>query len=255
MSSFSSPHATIPPHLSVTQQQLDAFPAYTQWLRTLTASLAAQSAAAHPFHSDPYTLRTITLTSATHFGPRLGFVTLDAHVANAGGETLPGTVFLRGGSVAMLLVLTERGAADEWAVLTVQARVPAGSLALAELPAGMLDAHATFAGAAATEIEQECGIVIREDELLDLGKMAGLEGGVFPSPGGCDEEMRLFACRHAVEKGRLAEWRGKLTGLRDEGEKITLKLVKLENLWKETRDAKALCAVALWDGLRKEGKL
>jgi hypothetical protein len=41
----------------------------------------------------------------------------------------------------------------------------------------------------------------------------------------------------------LDEWTGKLTGLRDEGEKITLKLVRLEDLWWEgARDAKALRA-------------
>jgi len=44
--------------------------------------------------------------------------------------------------------------------------------------------------------------------------------------------------------------------LRDEGEKITLKLVKLEDLWREgARDAKALGAWALYDGLRRSGKL
>jgi ADP-sugar diphosphatase len=47
-----------------------------------------------------------------------------------------------------------------------------------------------------------------------------------------------------------------LTGLRNEGEKITLKVVKLGDLWKEgARDAKTLSAWALYHGLKKEGKI
>lgn len=44
--------------------------------------------------------------------------------------------------------------------------------------------------------------------------------------------------------------------MRDEGEKITLKLVRLDDLWKEgARDSKALAAWALFEGLTREGKL
>ena len=46
------------------------------------------------------------------------------------------------------------------------------------------------------------------------------------------------------------------TGLRDEGEKITLKVAKLEDLWREgARDAKTLAAFALYQGLKSEGKI
>jgi ADP-sugar diphosphatase len=67
--------------------------------------------------------------------------------------------------------------------------------------------------------------------------------------------LKVFAYRHRIDGGTLDEWKGRLTGLRDHGEKITLKVVKLKDLWKETLDAKALSAVALWDGLRREGKV
>lgn len=51
------------------------------------------------------------------------------------------------------------------------------------------------------------------------------------------------------------EWlKGKATGLRDEGENITLKLVPLEKVWREAaRDAKALAALALYENLKREG--
>ena len=36
---------------------------------------------------------------------------------------------------------------------------------------------------------------------------------------------------------------------------ISLKLVPLADLWRATVDAKALCAAALWQGLRADGRL
>jgi len=49
---------------------------------------------------------------------------------------------------------------------------------------------------------------------------------------------------------------GKLTGLRDHGEKISLMIVKLKDVWKVAgRDAKTLSALCMYDGLRREGKL
>jgi ADP-sugar diphosphatase len=37
-------------------------------------------------------------------GQKLGFVKLIADLRNDGGESLPGAVFLRGGSVAMMVI-------------------------------------------------------------------------------------------------------------------------------------------------------
>ena len=55
------------------------------------------------------------------------------------------------------------------------------------------------------------------------------------------------------EKPRYAHL-GIGTGLRDHGEKITLMLCPLENLWRAgARDAKALGAFALYSGLKSDG--
>jgi ADP-sugar diphosphatase len=213
-------------------------------------------------------------------------------VRNARDEHLPGSIFLRGPSVAMLVLLVpddvEAGSAQEGeerrVILTVQPRVPAGSLGFVELPAGMVD-NGTFAGAAAREIEEELGLVIEESDLTNLSDLAGeaiqkgshlqqqegsgnssgsgsvdadedLPDAVYPSAGGCDEFIPVFVHERRVPRSSLDEWTGKLTGLRDDGEKITLKLAKMKDLWKEgRRDAKCLAAVALWEGLKREGKL
>lgn len=79
---------------------------------------------------------------------------------------------------------------------------------------------------------------------------------MFPSAGGCDEHIPIFLHERRVPREQLKEWTGKLTGLREEGEKITLKLVRLEDLWSEgARDAKALGAWALYQGLKRRGSI
>ncbi|KAH0423624.1 NUDIX domain-containing protein [Colletotrichum camelliae] len=255
----------------LSESQLLSFRPFNNWLSRLTTSLTLQSkTASHPFHADPYALRSITVQTYDIFGSsRIGFLKLTADVSNAAGETLPASVFLRGPSVAMLVMLIPDDAPDErYVVLTVQPRVPAGSLSFVELPAGMVDDSGSFAGAAAKEMKEECGIEIHEDELKCLSELAGagraaegeeeegLAEAMFPSAGGCDEFITIYSHERRVSRGQLKEWSGKLTGLREEGEKITLKIVPMGELWREgARDAKCLAAVALWEGLRREGKV
>ena len=83
---------------------------------------------------------------------------------------VPGIVFMRGGSVGILVILECDG--QEYTILTRQARVPAGLSLLPEIPAGMLDGSGNFKGVAATEIEQECHMKIQVDDLVDLTEFA-----------------------------------------------------------------------------------
>lgn len=255
----------------LSKDQLLAFPAFKTWLSTLESSLNLQKQDSHPFHSAPYKLRSITVQSCDFFGGgRLGFVKLRAEVSNDAGEKLPGSVFLRGGSVAMLLVLRPEDAKDtseEYVILTVQPRIPAGSLAFVELPAGMLDDNGTFTGAAAKEIKEETGLEIRGEDLVDMTKLANQRAGgvtseeelqeaVYPSPGGSDEFIPVFLLRKRMSRNEIEGLKGKLTGLRDHGEKITLRLCHLDDLWNvAARDGKTLAAVALFEGLRKAGMI
>jgi ADP-sugar diphosphatase len=272
MSTFNLPDTTpaVPVKLTeeLSRDQLLAFPAFKTWLSTLKSSLDLQKQDSHSFHSAPYTLRNITIQSCDFFsGGRLGFVKLRAEVSNDAGEKLPGSVFLRGSSVAMLLVLQPEDAKDtpeEYVILTVQPRIPAGSLAFVELPAGMLDDNGTFTGAAAKEIKEETGLEIQEKELVDMTRLANqktnnvteqenLQDAVYPSPGGSDEFIPIFLSRRRMSRDEIEGLKGKLTGLRDGSEKITLKLCRLDELWKTGgRDGKTLAAVTLYEGLRRD---
>lgn len=241
------------------------------WVGSLKKSTQLQTNESHPFHSDAYALRSVVIQSFDLFGGnRLGFLKVTADVSNAAGEKLPAAALLRGPSVAMLTMLIpddiEPSSEERYVVLTVQPRVPAGSLGFVELPAGMVDDAGSFKGAAAKEMEEELGITISESQLTCLSELAapkgdeddkeGLPRAMFPSASGCDEHVTIYSYEQRIPREQLKEWSGRLTGLRSHGEKITLKVVPMKDLWKEgSRDAKALAAVALWDGLRRENKL
>jgi ADP-sugar diphosphatase len=187
------------------------------------------------------------------FGPRVGFVKFHATVHKPPlAAPLPGIVFMRGGSVGVLVVLQCEG--ERHVLLTSQARVPIASSAFLEIPAGMLDGDGNFAGVAAKEMEEETGIVIRTGNLIDLTERAYGDSfpGVYPSCGGSDEFIRLFLYKEKVERARLEELRGRLGGLVDHGEAITLQVVRLEDVWRVTSDCKTLSALILYEKLRLE---
>ncbi|OTB17092.1 hypothetical protein K445DRAFT_316583 [Daldinia sp. EC12] len=295
---LNNPEVTVKLPEGLSEERLLGFSPFNNWLATLTRSLSLQHTnPSHPFHPDPYSLHNITIQSFDLFGrppqQRLAFLKLIAEISNGAGETLPGSIFLRGPSVAMLVVLipddlTPSGNHDErFVVLTVQPRIPAGSLAFVELPAGMVDEGGSFAGTAAQEIKEELGLEIPASELLCLSDLVTtsysnsssssssshlnegsnedgdedlsdekLPSAMYPSAGGCDEHIPIFMHERRVPRDTLKEWTGKLTGLREHGERITLKLVRMSDLWKEgARDAKCLAAVALWEGLKREKRL
>lgn len=110
----------------------------------------------------------IRIQSIDMFGPRVGFMKFVA-TANFHGKRVPGIVFMRGGAVAVLVILNCKG--ERWALCTRQPRVPAGMSAFLEIPAGMLDGSGNFSGVAAKELEEETGIKITDDKLVDMTEM------------------------------------------------------------------------------------
>ena len=181
--------------------------------------------------------------------PRVLFIKFKADVVDEKGKFIPGIVFMRGGAVGVLMILTCEG--QEYTVLTQQPRFPIGNFSFPEIPAGMLDGDGNFSGVAAKELEEELEITINQEDLFDLtGQVYGDRyPGVYPSAGGCDEFLRLFLYRKTISKPELLKLQGKCTGNASEGEQITLKVIPMADLIKETPDAKALSAYAMYDYL------
>lgn len=210
---------------------------YTDWLESMD--------------EQRFKVRGVHLQSVDMFGqnpPRVGFIKFKADVTDADGKFVPGIVFMRGGAVAMLPILRCEGV--EYTVVTVQPRVPTGKFDFVEIPAGMLDGSGNFAGVAAKELDQELELKIDPKELFDLTAFAGYQGGFFLSPGGSDETIRLFTFSRDVSAEELAAWNGKCTGVLEEGEQITLKIVRVADLWK-IPDAKTVVASILYTAYKQ----
>jgi ADP-sugar diphosphatase len=257
---------------NVTRAQLEKFPAFCKWKTTLSDSLAQQyTNENHPFHENPYQVKSVDIQSVDWFGPNIGFVKLHAEIKAPGVDStgkprqpLPGICFLRGGSVAVLMILRPKDSRDErWVVMTEQPRIPAGNLSFLEIPAGMIDKEEDFSGAAAKEIEEETGFKIPRNELIDMTGLALLNAGktnlqpaMYPSPGGCDEFITLFLWEKDLDRQEIEDLQGIMTGQRRQGEMITLRICAYEDVWREgARDAKTLAAWALYEGLNRSGVL
>jgi hypothetical protein len=67
----------------------------------------------------------------------------------------------------------------------------------------MVDPGSGFAGAAAQELQEECGITIAESEMVQLGEP------LVPSGGGCDETVQLFLVEKVISEQELKSMRGR----------------------------------------------
>jgi ADP-sugar diphosphatase len=191
-----------------------------------------------------YEVRSITLSSVDMFGSKVGFIKFQAEVYDrTTNERMPGIVFMRGGSVGILVILECEGA--EYALLAVQPRFATGRFAFTEILAGMLDGSGNFVGVAAKELAEEAGpdFAINEKDLHPL-TVPGCP--IFLSPGGCDETMSLFLYRRKVTTEQLNALSGRATGELGEGERIVLKVVLREELW-SIPDAKTILAISLYE--------
>ncbi len=96
------------------------FPALDNWLSRLLYNFDLQNNEAHPFHKHPYKLRTLEVQAVDWFWrglhgkeDKLGFMKIQAKIETdpfvhdgeekARADWVPGAVFLRGGSVAVLV--------------------------------------------------------------------------------------------------------------------------------------------------------
>lgn len=181
----------------------------------------------------------IVIQSVDMFGPNVGFIKLKAD-ATFNDKPIPSIVFIRGDAVAILVILTCKG--KRWVIWTKQPRFAVGSSYFVEIPAGMMDEEGSFIGVAAKELAEETGIKITSDKLISLGDM-------HPSPGGCDEKIRLFFYEQEVSPAELATFQGKCTGNFEEGEMITLEIMPYEATI-HSMDAKALCAMLRYEHMK-----
>jgi len=181
--------------------------------------------------------KVIWFCSPTAISPdKLGFIFMDVKGKNKKtGKDVPGIVFLRGGAVAVYIIVEFEDI--EYVVLTEQFRTPCGKKIL-ELPAGMMDNSSNFAGVAMKEITEETGLIPPNiSDLIHIGKP------MIPSGGGCDEEIQLFFWRTKITEENFQKMQTTIYGKEEENETISLKFIPFKNyeieLLENIRDGKA----------------
>lgn len=167
---------------------------------------------------------------------KLGFLFMEVKGKNKEtGKDIPGIVFLRGGAVAVYIIV--EFACVEYVVLTEQFRTPCGKKIL-ELPAGMMDASSNFAGVAMKELAEETGL-----SPPNISDLVYLGAPIIPSGGGCDEEIQLFFWRTTTTPDNFKKMQTAIYGSEEENETIRLRFIPLNQYEREllenVRDAKA----------------
>lgn len=122
----------IPEHVDLTKEQLMSHRPFTNWWSTVSASMDLQrNDRTHRFHdrAQRYSLKSIVIQSVDWWGSRIGFLKMNTTFASeANPKGLPGTIFMRGGSVAVLMIIRPDDDEDErWVIMTQQPRMPAAS--------------------------------------------------------------------------------------------------------------------------------
>lgn len=255
------PAVTIKHLPGLDEEELLLFRPFVDWKAALKVSIEEQKHHDHPFNEAPYNLKHIRVDSFDRGRERLLFVKIFAQIENKKGETLPGVVFLRGGSVTVLMILRPFDAPDErYVVMTEQPRPAAGSLRFLEIPAGMLDDHNDVVGEAAREIKEEVGIKLNKNDLIDMTALAlkdhstqgYFKDAMYPSPGACDEFIKIFLWEQEKERTEIDDLKDRLAGERGHQEKITVRLMNYERLLQiGARDGKTLAAWSLYEYLKR----
>lgn len=155
------------------------------------------------------------------FGPvepnRLGFLKgFGTAFDKVTGDRISAIAFIRGGAVAVLIVVRVRETGKKYVLLCRQLRFPSGR-ALVEACAGMIDSKTgNVDGVAFKEVREETGFVITESTLIHLGEP------IRPSGGGCDEVIHLYAWETEISQ---AEFEEKQKAVFGEGEYEKIKLL------------------------------
>ena len=119
----------------------------------------------------------------------------------------------------------------------------------------MLDSEEEYRNpsrAAKKVLEEECGITVAAEELVDLTDLACQEAtvmghlpypGVAPSGGTCDEFVRYFYVEKTVTLEQLKGLDKKLVASKEFSTAHVLTVVPMEKVWKVSGDSKTMMYV------------
>jgi len=203
-----------------------------KWLQNVQKSFQVNSL--HIVHAD---LR------GKHSIRRPLFIKLEADARDERGNKMHGITVLRGHAVAILPVIRCNG--EEYLLLVDQPRFPSGEPHSLEIPAGMLDECEDPAEVACKEMQEETGMIIQKEDLINLlpsGTPAAQ--GLIISGGLMDERIFLYAVEKEVSQKEFMELQNRKQTWDHEGEHIINRLVPMHEAPGLLQDSK--CFAALW---------
>ena len=169
-------------------------------------------------------------------------INVDASVKDT-GRRVPGIVFLRGDTVAILVVLVFDW--REYVVLVSQPRLAVGEASYLELPAGIIEHGECAEHAALRELEEETGIKV-ETDLVNLNEaLRSSPSCIYSSAGACNEGVTTFLYRQVVSNEFLDELESRhING--DGEETIQLEVLPLYWVGDETLSMKVHSALHMY---------
>ncbi|MFT8808837.1 NUDIX domain-containing protein [Gluconobacter sp.] len=186
-----------------------------------------------------FDLRSVLVRDALMFGPRVGFVVVEAEAWNDGAR-MPCFAVLRDPTVSIMPVVTVKDAPDgKHVVLVREARLPAGRMVTA-LPAGVIDDEGADI-AAIRELREETGLSLQGGQPYRLH-----DTPVLLSPGGSSEEMMLYAVDIVLTQAEMKKLLHRKAGLADEHEHTTVCIVPLKDMPRHTPNAHCLLSWHLY---------
>jgi len=141
-------------------------------------------------------------------------VMLDADTPE--GDKIPPICFIKGEVVCVCIVLIDKATKEKYLLLVKQRRIAEGGYTY-EHPAGMVDGTKTPLEIAVMEVREETGIIVTENDLIDLSPNKRL----FPSTGTSDEAMYFYFCEIELDKKEIESFENKEMGTAYEFERIT----------------------------------
>lgn len=175
-----------------------------------------------------YKLIDITIQQVIKFGKNIGFVLFDINILDNNDKKIPGIVFSRNNSVAILVTSYYYG--KEYTLLVNQPRVSLG-LNYNEIVAGIIENN-NIKGSIINELEEEAGIKININKLNYLGNTV-------PSPGACNETIELYHTHIPNIVPLIKNSTNNTFGNSFENEQTKRKVILLNNILNYTNDSKS----------------
>lgn len=195
-----------------------------------------------------FTLNNIIIESVDklHHNNDVFLIKLKVDLILPSGVPFIPTIILRHSAVAGLCVLTCED--KKYIVLVNQPRVPVGKTVY-ELPAGMVDDKTNPESVILRELEEEAQLQTLLGITADMIKPLGTQA-YNSSPGFTNENVYLFYLDAEITKDQFQLLQDRNTGLVEEGESITVKIIPYDDLTIYCNDVKTLSALYLYEHLK-----